>query len=156
MKQKSTNRGLSRRIAMIQLALMITMVAILAVSSYMVFRRTYLRFYNEKAQDIVRIVAAQTDWERLEHFAETGEPDAYSETLTEFYNSVKVNFTGIGYLYLFVPGEDSFMYLIEAQTPEDDPEWMAHWGDVFEYTSYEYESSCRMCVPAGPPRRSCI
>ena len=139
MKQTTAKHSLSRRITMIQLALMITMVAILAVSSYMVFRRTYLRFYNEKAQDIVRIVAAQTDWERLEHFAETGEPDAYSETLTEFYNSVKVNFTGIGYLYLFVPGEDSFMYLIEAQTPEDDPEWMAHWGDVFEYTSYEYE-----------------
>ena len=150
MKQTTAKHSLSRRITMIQLALMITMVAILAVSSYMVFRRTYLRFYNEKAQDIVRIVAAQTDWERLEHFAETGEPDAYSETLTEFYNSVKVNFTGIGYLYLFVPGEDSFMYLIEAQTPEDDPEWVAHWGDVFEYTSYEYEK-LMPDVRAGKP-----
>ncbi len=137
--KKSTRHSLSRRVTLIQLALMITMVAILAVSSYMVFRRTYLRFYNQKGQDIVRIVAAQTDWEQLEHFAETGEPDSYSESLTEFYNSVKMNFTGVGYLYLFVPGETSFTYLIEAQTPEDDPEWVAHWGDIFEYTSYEYE-----------------
>ncbi len=139
MKQSSAKHSLSRRVTMIQLALMITMVAVLAISSYMVFRRTYLRFYNEKAQDIVRIVADQTDWEELEHFAETGQSDSYSDSLIEFYNSVKVNFTGVGYLYLFVPGETSFMYLIEAQTPEDDPEYVAHWGDVFDYTSYEYE-----------------
>lgn len=139
MKQESTNRGLSRRVALVQLALMLTMAAILAIASYQVFRKTYLRFYNEKAQDIVRIVADRTDWEQLEHFAETGEPDSYSDALKEFYDSVKVNFTGVSYLYLFVPGEDSFTYLIEAQTPEDDPEWVAQWGDVFEYTSYEYE-----------------
>ncbi len=139
MKQESTNRGLSRRVALVQLALMLTMAAILAIASYQVFRKTYLRFYNEKAQDIVRIVADRTDWEQLEHFAETGEEDSYSESLHDFYNAVKVNFTGVAYLYLFVPGEDSFTYLIEAQTQEDDPEMIAVWGDVFYYTSYEYE-----------------
>ena len=150
MKQKSTNRGLSRRVALVQLAMMITMAAILAVASYFLFRNTYLRFYNEKAQDIVRIVADQTDWEQLEHFAESGEPDAYSESLTEFYDSVKQNFTGVAFLYLFIPGEDSLTYLIEAQTPEDDPEMIAVSGDVFEYTPSEYEK-LMPDVRAGKP-----
>ena len=139
MKHNPTNRGLSRRVALVQLALMLTMAAILAGASYTVFRQTYLRFYNEKAQAIVRIVADRTDWEQLEHYAETGEPDSYSDGLKEFYNAVKRNFTGVNFLYLFVPGEDSFTYIIEATIPEDDPEMIASWGDVWEYTSYEYE-----------------
>ena len=131
--------GLSRRITVVQLLLMMTMAAILVAVSYSAFRRTYMRFYNEKAQDIVRIVAAQTDWERLEPFAETGVKDAYAEELTRFFNQVKENFTGVGYLYMFIPGEDSFTYLLEAQTAEDDPDAVAVWGDVFHYTEYEYE-----------------
>jgi len=139
MEQPMMKDGLSRRLAGVQLALMIVMAAILAVISYMAFRNTYIHFYNEKAQDIVRIIAAQTDWEQIEHFAATGEPDEYSESLTEFYNNAKANFTGIDFLYLFIPGEHSFTYIIEARTPGDDPETLAQWGNVFKYTEYEYE-----------------
>ena len=136
---KKNNGGLRRRITLVQFLMMLGMMLILVGVSYNAFRNTYLRFYSEKAQDIVRIVAAETDWERIEPYYETGVEDEYSRNLHDFYNMVKTNFTGIGYLYLFVPGETSFTYILEARTPEDDPKLTAKRGDVFHYTKYEYE-----------------
>ena len=78
---------------------------ILGTVLYASFRSVFLRFYNERAQDIVAIVAERTDWDALRPYMETGEMDEYTENLLEYYNSVKTNFRGVGYLYLMVPGD---------------------------------------------------
>lgn len=136
---KKANRKLGRRIIAVQSILIGIMAIVLIVVSYRAFRQTYLKFYSEKAQDIVNIVADQTDWEKLEHYVETGEDDEYSIELKNYYNRVKVLFDRVDYLYLFVPGEDSFTFIIEAQRPGDDLANIASYGDVFKYTKHEYE-----------------
>jgi sigma-B regulation protein RsbU (phosphoserine phosphatase) len=137
--KKQRRQSLNRRITTILLALMLAMAVILSIVSYMAIRSVYLRFYNEKAQQLVHIVSQRTNWEKLEPFVETGEADEYALDLMEFYNSVKENFLTEGYLYLFVPGEHSFTYLIEARTEDEDPDALAKWGDTFEYTEFEYK-----------------
>ena len=137
--KKQRRQSLNRRITTILLALMLAMAVILSIVSYMAIRSVYLRFYNEKAQQLVHIVSQRTNWEKLEPFVETGEADEYALDLMEFYNSVKENFLTEGYLYLFVPGEHSFTYLIDARTEDDDPDTIAKWGDTFEYTEFEYK-----------------
>ena len=94
---------------------------------YTSFRNVFLRFYNEQAQDIVRIVAKRTDWEALQPYIETGEPDEYAEELIEYYDSVKINFTGVSYLYLFIPEDDRFMYVIDARIPGENPLNLSSW-----------------------------
>ena len=86
----------------------------------------------------MRVVADRTDWEKLSHYAATGEMDEYGESLFGWDNAIKTNFSSDGYLYLYVPGEDSFTYLYEASTPSDEYDSVCHWGDIFEYTEYEY------------------
>ena len=91
MNQQKMKQGLNRRITLVLLSMMILMAAILAVASYYAFRNTYLRFYDEKAQQMVRILVDRTDWERIAHYAETGEKDAYVEDLLDFYDHMKIS-----------------------------------------------------------------
>ncbi len=138
MKKVSKTQSLNRRITSMLLSLMLAVAVVLGAVSYTAIRRTYLRFYNEKAQQLVHTLASRTDWEELEHYAKTGEIDEYAAELISFYDSVKENFAPNGYLYIFVPGEDSFTYLYDAQVPGDDPAEINHWGEKFEYTEFEY------------------
>lgn len=145
-KSLSFRHSLGKRVTVILLLLMLLMGILLASAGFFIIRNSFIDLYNDKLQDIVRLAAGQTDWEALEHFAATGEPDAYSEQLLSFYNHIKEHFTdrrgntvNKAFLYLFIPGEDSLTYLIEAQLPEDDPAEIAQWGDVYEYGEFEYE-----------------
>ena len=133
------NQTLGRRITMILFLLMSLMAVILGTVLYASFRSVFLRFYNERAQDIVAIVAERTDWDALRPYMETGEMDEYTENLLEYYNSVKTNFRGVGYLYLMVPGDDHLTYILEGRTPDDDPDDINTLGDVFYYTEAEYK-----------------
>ncbi len=126
------------RLTIVQTVLISVMAAIIILVSYFAFRSTYLRFYYDKAQDIVRILANETDWDRLENFALTGVDDEYSIELKELYDEVKTNSTGIDYLYLFIPGEKSFTYVLEAVKPGDDLEYISKWGDDYPYGEDEY------------------
>ncbi len=126
------------RITIVQAIMISLMAMLILLVSYIAFRKTYLRFYYENAMDVVKIVASSTDWDRLEHFALTGEEDGYSRQMHSFYNDVKTQASQIDYLYLFVPGDTSFTYIIEAQSDYDDPEMIAQWGDIYEYQEDEY------------------
>ena len=149
------NQTLGRRITSILLLLMSLMALILGGVMYVSFRNVFFRFYNERAQDIVRIVAKRTDWESLQPYIKTGEMDDYARELKEYYDTVKENFTGVSYLYLLIPGEDHLTYVIEGQTPSDDPADICKLGDVFYYTETEY-NYLLPDVKAGKPSTEVI
>ncbi len=138
MKEKKAAQSLNKRITTRLLIMMLGMAVALGAISYVAIRSSFLNFYNQKAQQLVHIVADRTDWEKLKPYVETGVADEYAADLIEFYNSIKSNFSSDGYLYLFIPGDDSLTYLIEARTPDDDPSQISTWGDTFDYTEFEY------------------
>ena len=131
--------SLGRRITKMQIILMVIMAFIISSCVYFGFRTVYFRFYNEKVQDVVRMTASQVDWEKLENFALSGKEDDYSKELKEYLDLVKENFTGVGYIYMFIPYEDHLMYVLEGSTEYDNPDNISSWGDTYDYTEYEYE-----------------
>ncbi len=140
---KMKRNKLGMRITIVQTVLISVMASIIILVSYFAFRGTYLRFYYDKAQDIVRILANETEWDKLSGYAETGVEDEYSRTLQSLYDDVKTNSTGIDYLYLFVPGEKSFTYILEAVKPGDNLDMISKWGEEYPYGEDEY----KMLVP---------
>ena len=133
MKQKEVKKPLSRRITLQLLALMLAMTAIVGGISYWALRSTYIRMYNEKAQDLVRTLAASIDGNFMETYVRTGETDAYYEEVRELLNRTKENFRGIQYLYLLYPMEDYFIYIVEGTKEGDDPALLSYLGDTFPY-----------------------
>ena len=111
MDQTKLKQGLRPRITLVLLILMFFMAAVISGVSYYAFRSTYLRFYDDKAQQMVRIAAERTKWEKIADYAETGETDEYVKDLLDFYDNMKISAYSPLYLYLFVPGKDSFTYL---------------------------------------------
>ena len=130
---------LGKRITIVLNLMIVVMAVTLGVVCYLTFKQVYLNFYNERAKDTVRVASSLIDWEQLKNYAETGEEDDYSRSVQYYLNLVKAKCESIGYLYIFIPDEDHFTYIMEAQTDRDNPENISKWGDPFPYTEYEYE-----------------
>ena len=132
-------QSLNRRImTLVAILMAITAVAV-AFISYRSLKSTYLRLYNQKAQDTVRTLAAGIDGERLAVYVETGETDEYYDWLKSEFDRVKEGFKGIQYLYLFYPESDRFIYIVEGIKAGDDPNLTSYLGDVYEYGETEYQ-----------------
>lgn len=135
MKKKSLKFSLG----MTLFFLVFVMGAVLIFFSYRAFYSTYMNFYSVKAQDLVRMSAALVDGDRIGDYVESGKKDSYYEQLSQQFNQIKENATDITCLYIFVPGKDSFVYVLEAYTKSDDREAIALLGDTFVYGENEYK-----------------
>ena len=140
MNNKTKGVGLNKKITALLLVLMIIMTVIIMIISATSLRDTYYRLYNEKAQDLVKNIANDIDGDWVNEFSKTYDKDSTYEELKMHLNKIKTDFRGIKYLYVFVPGTDSFTYIVEAQNENDDPSIIAEPGVVYDYTYSEYNN----------------
>jgi sigma-B regulation protein RsbU (phosphoserine phosphatase) len=112
--------------------------ALIGAFSYIESYRAYTDFYSEKVQQIVRTAAELVDGDAIRGYIETGETDEYYEELRKLFSDIKRGMD-ISYLYIFVPYDDHFIYVLDAQTEWDDPQYIAALGERFDYTEEEYK-----------------
>lgn len=115
------------------------MCTVLILISYKTYYDSHIDFYYEKAQGIVRMLASQVDGDRIEQYVETGSTDEHYEQLLALFNAAKESTDGLAYLYLMKPYEEHFVYVLEARTPQDDPNKIADLGDSYSYSEVEYK-----------------
>jgi len=109
----------------------------ISVFGYFLMFRLATDFYSEKAGQAASVAASYVDGDTIAAYLDTMETDQAYEQLRERLGTVKEEM-GIAYLYVFLPGPDSFTYLVEAQIASDDPAYISVLGDVYEYTEWEY------------------
>ena len=136
MKKKQT--GLRIQIISVICILIAVMCIILMLISYKAFYNTYINFYYDKALGIVKMLANEVDGDKVADYVTTGNTDAEYDKLVSQFNNVKENTTGLNYLYLMVPYEDHFVYVIEAYTDKEDMRNISKLGDRFDYGETEY------------------
>ncbi len=136
---KRADSILGRKIARYQSGIMAGMALILILASVIGFGYVSVKTYSNKAEDIVRLIADQIDWELLEPYATSGVDDHYSSMLKEYMDVVKANYKDLAFLYIFIPGENSFVYIYDAHIDTDDPANISPYGDLFYYTDSEYK-----------------
>lgn len=112
-------------------------VFISAFGYYIMYHQA-INFYSEKARQGAELGASLVDGDTIDVYASTMETDEAYEQMRLRFNDIKEKLS-LRYLYVFLPGEDSFTYLLEAQVASDDPTLIASLGDVYEYTEWEYE-----------------
>lgn len=135
---KKRSMGLRRKIISIICMLIAVMSVILAVISYKAFYNTYINFYYDKALGIVKMLANETDGDKIAQYVDTGSTDEEYDELFSMFNNVKATTSGLSYLYLMVPYEDHFVYVIDAYTDQDDMDNISAFGSIFEYGETEY------------------
>ena len=132
--------SLGRRLNVMLVIMMLLMTGVTLVVAYFALRDTYIEFYSESAQEAVNTIAQSIVWEDgIEHFAETGERDAYADVTCEYLDMFKTNFPNISFLYMFVPYEDHFIYVYDSVREGDDVSTLSSYGDRFDYGESEYE-----------------
>lgn len=111
--------------------------AFICVFSYRITWDLATSMYSEKAEQAAALVATYVDGDHVGSYIQSLTKDEAYEALQEKLNTTKEELDLL-YLYIFVPGTDSFVYVMDAQTEEDDPAYISSLGDVFEYTELEY------------------
>ncbi len=129
---------LGRRISRVQGLLVWGIALIMIVGAFFALRSVFLGMFNQKAKEIVSLVADTVDWEKLEPYVETGEENEYAKGLQQFFNDVKEDHKDLAFIYMYIPGEDSFTYIMEGAREGDNPEDLNSFGDVWFYSEYEY------------------
>ncbi|MBQ9720525.1 MAG: SpoIIE family protein phosphatase [Oscillospiraceae bacterium] len=129
----AVKKPLARRITLQLLALMLVMTAIITPLTYWALESTYMRLYNEKAQDLLQELARSVDGDRLAAYVETGVKDEYYGELEKMFNIAKGSFRGIEYIYMYYPMDDHLVYIVEGMKEGDNPDYISALGDVFEY-----------------------
>lgn len=135
---KKKRIGLRGKIIGIICMLIAVMSVILIVISYKAFYNTYINFYYDKALGIVKMLANEIDGDQIARYIDTGSTDEAYDVMLSRFNNVKANTSGLSYLYLMVPYEDHFVYVIDAYTDQDDMDNISALGSVFEYGETEY------------------
>ena len=130
---------LGRRITLVITVSLWVMVAIFSILFYFVFRAVYLNFYNDRAKDIVNIVAERVEWQKIEKYAETGVEDYYSMELKELFDSTMNSCQEITYLYMFMPRDGYFIYIYDANREGDTGREVNVYGDKYTYEEDEYK-----------------
>lgn len=136
MKKKDV--GLRKKIISIICVLIAFVSIVLVLISYRALYDAHVNFYHDKALGIVKLLSEEVDGDKIKYYVETGKTDAEYDEMHEHFNRVKANTSNLSYLYLMVPYEDYFVYVIDAYTEADDLENISKLGDVFRYGKTEY------------------
>ena len=108
-----------------------------AFSGYISWEQ-YTDFYWEKALASCKLAASYVDGDRIATYLETGQTDEYYNELEETLRAIKRE-QNLIYLYIFVPSDDHFTYVMDVILEGEDPSWFSDMGDTYEYTDLEYQ-----------------
>ena len=133
------NKSLKGQIIFIISALMTFVSVVIILLSYKAFYEAHIDFYHDKALGIVKMLANEIDGDKISEYIQTGEKDEYYDQVLKHLNNVKENTTDVSYLYVFVPYNDHFVYVMDAYTSHDDMDNISGLGDVYNYGNTEYK-----------------
>ena len=138
MKKKKL-RKLNTKLTLLFAGFAVLMGVFISVFSYRITWNQATAFYSEKARQAAELAAAQVDGDRVASYLETMETDAAYEDMVAALTGIKRSM-GLSYLYVFIPGSDSFTYIADVRLEDEDPAYFSDLGDVYAYTEVEYEN----------------
>lgn len=127
------------RIVLIVLITVLIIGILLIQLSGKTFRREYVGLYHKETTETLKILARDIDGDAIVSMIENNQKDESYYELQKRFNEVKEESLDMDYLYMVVPYDTYFLYVLEAQTSEDDPELIAKFGEHYDYTDFDYE-----------------
>ena len=111
---------------------------VIGMFSYYASWNEYTDFYYSKARETAVMAATLVDGDKIEEYLSSGETDEYYEELGAIFANMKREYS-MQYLYIYQPGSDSLVYILDAQIETDDPANISGLGDVYHYEKTEYQ-----------------
>ncbi|MBQ6265002.1 MAG: SpoIIE family protein phosphatase [Clostridia bacterium] len=115
-------------IGLILLAVIIVVAISTAISVQV--RKEFVANYSDFALSYVNSAAEYIDGDRIQEYYKTGKADDYYEQIRLYLNVTaekSADSANIQYFYVFIPGEDDFIYIWDADAKEEAAELLEHY-----------------------------
>lgn len=137
--KKKRLRKLNTKLTLLFAGFAVLLGVFISAFSYRITWKQATSFYSEKARQAAALAEGCVDGDRIARYLETMETDeAYGVMEAELIEIKRA--MDLSYLYVFIPGSDSFTYIVDARLEGEDPDYFSDLGDSFEYTEFEYEN----------------
>ncbi len=136
MKKKRTKK-LNTKLILLFAGFAVVMGILICAFSYRTTWNLATSFYSDKAREAAELATCFVDGDHVGWYKETLQTDEAYETMRESFTDIKRSFN-LNYLYVFIPGTDRFMYIVDVKLEGEDPAFFSVLGDEYEYTDLEY------------------
>lgn len=117
MEHEKIRFPLSRKIALMVIAIGLSVSAVLITMSYVHYRSEMINHYETFARNIAAVAASQLNPDRIQHYLDTGEKDEEYEASFKVLCDIREN-GGVMYLYVVKPELDEVWYVMDTD-PSD-------------------------------------
>ena len=135
-RQRIRKHSLGKRMMIWLMCMAVVLVLVTCVSVGMDNTANYMQQTSEIAFDYAKTAAELIDGDRVVQYEQTLEKDAYYQEIMDFLNATQLKADLVRYYYVFVPHEDGFFYIWDADKTETD----CDLGDMEPYEKGDREA----------------
>ena len=149
--KKRKKRSIRKKLTLSMILFAFVMVLAICVLIFVRYFTARMSSYETAAFEYTRTAAGFIDGNRIQGYMETGEKDEYYNEVLAYLDSA-LRETDIKYYYVVVPLEDEFIYIWDADDPEDTEDSDGYdLGYRETYTSEADKNAMLSVMCADPP-----
>lgn len=138
MKTKEPRKkSISTKIQLIVVAMVLIMTVLICSVSIIKHRQEVIGLKGEQAMNLAKTVALSIDSDKLKQLKASDNETAYYAELKKHLSDIKIS-TGMQFLFIMedLPEKRQLRYIVEGQTPEDNPKMISPFKQVISYEDY--------------------
>lgn len=148
-------KGLTYKVLVLIIVLIVIIGGSIALVCRNMVKNLYMERENEKLQQLVRMTADNIDGDKIIQYYETNETDDYYFICRNYMDSLTKQVDDIGFMFVLVPEEDRFVYIMDSPGPRFTEDDRAALGDTYEYRGTERDNLVPL-FKAGLPSEKMI
>ncbi len=139
--EKCKKKSISKQILLILIAMILVITVLIGSVSIIEHRKEVIALKSEQSTVVGNMAAAQTDGEKLKVLVNSNIETAYFDEMKKILSDIKTA-TGVKYLYAVIPlpEERQIRYVVEGQTPNDNPDDIYEFNTIVDYENF-FENS---------------
>lgn len=135
--EKSQKKSISGKILLILIGMVLIITVLIGSVSIFEHRKEVIALKTEQCTVVGNIVAANADGDQLKALADSKTKTAYYNEVKELLSYIKTA-AKIEYLYAVIPlpEEQKMRYIVEGQTPDDNPDDIFNFNTIVDYANF--------------------
>jgi len=139
--EKSRKKSISKQILLILIAMVLVITVLIGSVSIIEHRKEVIALKTEQSTVVGNMAAAYADGDKLSLLANSDMETVYYDEVKQILSEIKTA-VGVKYLYAVIPlpEEQQIRYIVEGQTPTDNPDDIYTFNTIVDYENF-FDSS---------------
>jgi len=141
-REKNRKKSINKKILLILIGMVLIITVLIGSVSITEHRKEVIALKTEQSVMVGNTLAAHLDGDKLKELAVSNTETAYFTEAKKIISEIKTA-TDVKYLYTVIPmpEEQQIRYIVEGQTPTDNPDDIYTFNTIVEYSSFFADST---------------